>query len=98
MREGGAKIGPVCICRLLFRGVDVFATRTVDLDSRDFDVFTDGNGEHILFFTHHPRTVTKSSCQVTFAHNGKPLGCGDVSCMDEAVELGGMLVDLEEAT
>jgi hypothetical protein len=70
MGEGGAEVGAICVCRLLFRRVDIFAARAVDLDSCDFEVLADGDGEHVLLLAHHPRAVAESSCQIAFAHDG----------------------------
>lgn len=94
--EGGAEEGAVRIGRLLLGRVDVLAAWTVDLDPGDLEILADGDGQHVLLLAHHTWAVAEAASEVALAHDGKAFRRSDVARVDESVELGGVLVDLEE--
>ena len=97
MGEWSAKVGAIGISWLLLGRIDILAARTVDLNSGNLQVLTDGDGQHVLLLAHHPRTIAKPSRQVSLPHYGQALRSSDVSRVNQAVKFSGMLVHFQKS-
>ncbi len=97
MREGAPEVGAVYIGTLLLGDVHVFATGTEHLHSRGADLFAHAYGQDVLTLAEYPGTDAELAEQELLAHDGESLGRKNKSSVDEAVDVGGLLVYLEKA-
>lgn len=77
--------------------VDLLAARAIDFDSGSADFLAHTDGQSVLALAQHPRTHSESSLQVLVPHDRQPLGGHDVPGVDEAIDVGGFLIDGEVA-
>ena len=91
--EGTAEVGAVDVRALLFRDVDLLATRTVDLHPRGADFLAHSHRQNMLPLAENSRTDAEHSLLVLILHNRESFRRGDVPGVDEAVNIGGLLID-----
>lgn len=96
-REGTPKIGSIHIRTFLLRYVDLLASGAENLDSTGSQFLTHSNWQHILSFAKYTRTCTKASSLELLLHQGESPRCDDEACVNQTIQISGLLVDLQEA-
>ena len=95
MREGAAEVGPVDVVALLLRHVHFLAPWAEDFDAGGADFLAHADGQRVLPFAQHSGTHAECALLVLVSHDGQSLGGNYVSCVDEAVDVGGFLINGE---
>lgn len=97
MREGSAEKCPIHIRKLLLGNVDILASGAVDLHASNLRVFADTDWDHILLLAHDSGAGSELATEVLLPHDAETLWGCDIASMDQAVELGCLLIDLQES-
>ena len=96
MGERCPEIGSIDVRELLLWSVDILAPRAIHLSPCQLHIFTDADGNNILFFAKDSRTGSEFAGQVFFSHDGQAFGGGDVPGVDESVEFSCLLIYFQE--
>ena len=95
VREGASEVGPVDVVALLLRHVHFLAPWAEYFDAGGADFFAHADGQRVLPFAEHSGAHAERALLVFVSHDGQSLGGDYVSCVDEAVDVGGFLIDGE---
>ena len=96
MGERRAKVSSVYVELLLAGDVHVLAAGAVHFHATGRKFLADADGEHILTLAKHARTVAERPEHELLLHHGEPARREDEARVNEAVQVHGRLVDLEE--
>jgi hypothetical protein len=94
--EACAEIRSIDIKLLLSRNVHVLTARAVHFYSGSREFLRDANGQNIVPFAKHSRTVTKCAEHVLLFHHGQASWSQNESGMDQTIEVHCRLVNLQE--
>lgn len=96
MREGTAEVRSVDIGVLLLGHIHVLAAGAVHLHPGGADILAHSDGEDVLPLAEDPGAHSELAEQELLPHQSETLGREDEPGVDESINVGGLLIQLQE--